>query len=147
MEPVRDFKELLALFGEHEVEFIVVGAFALAYHGAPRFTGDLDLLVKPTSKNAGRILQALQAFGFGSLEIDVRDLAEPDNVVQLGRPPVRVDLLTSITGVSWDEAVESAVQSDYGGEVVRYLGKSALIKNKKATGRPKDLIDLDALGE
>lgn len=147
MEPVKDFKELLGLFAEHRVDFMIVGAFALAYHGAPRFTGDLDVLVKPDEKNAERILAALDTFGFASLDITIEDLSGEDNVIQLGHPPVRVDLLTSISGITWEEANATAESADYGGVPVRYLGRSALIKNKKATGRAKDLLDLDALGE
>ena len=82
MEPVKDYKELLALFAEHRVEYLTVGAFALAYHGAPRFTGDLDLLVKPDRPNAERVLHALKDFGFGSLDITVEDLVEEDHVIQ-----------------------------------------------------------------
>ena len=102
---------------------LVVGAFALAYHGAPRFTGDLDVFVKPEPGNPQRIFDALDQFGFGSPEITVKDFTREDNVIQLGHPPVRTDLLTSITGVSWEEADASAEHSDYGGERVRYIGR------------------------
>ena len=100
MEPQPDFKELLALFNAHEVEYIVVGAYALAFHGAPRFTGDIDVFVRPTPQNAQRIIAALDAFGFGDIGLSPSDFQRPDHVVQLGVPPVRVDLITSLTGVS-----------------------------------------------
>src|SRR3970282_1292044 len=96
----QDFKELLTLLNSHRVEYILVGAYALAHHGAPRFTGNLDLFIKPDTRNAQRRLAALQDFGFGSVGLEVKDFTEPDQVIQLGVPPVRVDLITSISGVS-----------------------------------------------
>lgn len=146
MKVQPDFRELLALFNEIHVEYIVVGAFALALHGAPRFTGDLDIYVKPDSDNARRVMNALQRFGFGSVGLKEDDFLRDDNVVQLGYPPVRIDLLTRISGVSWNEACAGAVDGDFGGEAVRYLGREQLIVNKRATGRKKDLADLEALG-
>lgn len=147
MEPEKDFKELLALFDERKVEYLVVGAYALAHHGAPRFTGDLDLLVKPDAENALRVLEALDAFGFGSVDITVDDLTSQDSVVQLGYPPVRIDLMTSISGVSWEEAESGAEMSSFGGQRTRYLGRAELIRNKRSSGRAKDAADLEALGE
>jgi len=142
-----DFKELLALFNEHEIEYIIVGAYALAYHGAPRFTGDIDLYVRPTEDNAGRIIKALDSFGFGSSGLKASDFQQPDQVVQLGVPPVRVDLITSITGVSWQQADDGKVAGKYGDVDVHYLGIRQYADNKRATGRKKDLADLEALGE
>lgn len=97
MEVQPDFKELLGLFNEHKIEYIIVGAYALAYHGAPRFTGDIDIYVRPTPENATRIVKALASFGFGSLGLKADDFQKPDQVVQLGVPPVGIDLITSIT--------------------------------------------------
>jgi hypothetical protein len=147
MDVPRDFSELLALFNAHHVDYLIVGAHALAFHGAPRYTGDLDLLVRPDPENAGRILRALDEFGFGSLGLTAEDFTAPDNVIQLGRAPVRVDLVTSITGVSWEQAAAGNVEARYGDLDVRYLGKRELIQNKRALGRKKDLADLEALGE
>ncbi|HTP41432.1 MAG TPA: hypothetical protein VML36_03335 [Nitrospiria bacterium] len=147
MDVPRDFSELLALFNAHHVDYLIVGAHALAYHGAPRYTGDLDILVRPDPENAGRILRALDEFGFGSLGLTAEDFTAPDNVIQLGRAPVRVDLVTSITGVSWQQAATGKVEARYGDLNVRYLGKKELIQNKRALGRKKDLADLEALGE
>jgi hypothetical protein len=104
MDLPKDFSELLESFNATGVEYLLVGGYALAHHGAPRYTGDLDLFVHATPENARRILEALEAFGFGSLGLTVEDFSAPDRVVQLGRPPVRVDILTSINGVTWDEA-------------------------------------------
>lgn len=147
MDVPRDFSELLALFNAHHVDYLIVGAHALAFHGAPRYTGDLDILVRPDPENAGRILRALEEFGFGSLGLTAEDFTAPDNVIQLGRAPVRVDLVTSITGVSWEQAAAGNVEALYGDLNVRYLGKKELIQNKRALGRKKDLADLEALGE
>jgi hypothetical protein len=147
MEIQKDFKELLELFNVHKVEYIVVGGYALAFHGAPRFTGDIDLLVKPDSKNAQRILVALNDFGFGSLALSKSDFTREGSVVQLGVPPVRIDIITSLTGVDWDKAQAGKVAGDYGGVAASFLGKKEFILNKKATGRKKDLADIEALGE
>jgi hypothetical protein len=147
MEIQKDFKELLELFNAHKVEYIVVGGYALALHGAPRFTGDIDLLVKPDTENARRILAALDEFGFGSLNLCEPDFVRMENVVQLGVPPVRIDIMTSLTGVDWEKAQASKVAGDYGGTKVCFLGKKEFIANKKALGRKKDLADLEALGE
>ena len=145
MEPNKDFKELLELFSENSVEFVIVGAYALAFHGAPRFTGDLDLLVRPDSQNASRILRALDTFGFGSVGLQTKDFSELDQIIQLGVPPLRIDLLTSISGVSWEQAWANKVSGFYHDLPVFFLGKDEFIANKKAAGRPQDLADVAAL--
>ncbi len=147
MEPQADFSELLALFNAHGVEYLVVGAYALAFHGVPRYTGDLHLWVRPDGENGGRVLAALAAFGFGDLGLTLEDLTREERVVQLGYPPVRIDLLTSLTGVTWEEAWREAVPGRYGDVPVRYLGRQALVANKRALGRHQDRADLEALGE
>jgi hypothetical protein len=147
MEAQRDFRDLLALFNAHKVDYLIVGAYALAYHGAPRYTGDMDILVRPDSENAQRVLRALGDFGFGSLGLTVEDFSSPEKVVQLGVAPVRVDIVTSITGVSWEDAAAGRLAGTYGGLEVYYLGKKQLILNKRALGRKKDLADLEAIGE
>ncbi|MGZ5484278.1 MAG: nucleotidyltransferase domain-containing protein [Pyrinomonadaceae bacterium] len=147
MELQQDFRELLALFNDHHVNYVIVGGYALAFHGAPRFTGDLDILVKPDHENAGRIVAALNDFGFASLGLTEGDFECPDQVIQLGVAPVRVDLITSITGLSWEEVFASRVLADYGDVPVHYIGREELISNKRAVGRAKDLADLEALGQ
>jgi hypothetical protein len=147
MEVQPDFKELLALFNANQVEYMVIGAYALAYHGAPRFTADLDIFVKPDPENARRIVEALDQFGFKSVELSAEDFQVPDRVVQLGVPPVRVDILTAITGVSWAEALSGRVEGNYGDIPVYYIGREQFAANKRATGRKRDLADLEALGE
>jgi hypothetical protein len=147
MEIQKDFKELLELFNAHKVEYLVVGGYALAFHGAPRFTGDIDLLVKPDSENAKRILKAIVEFGFGSLDLTEADFTSPQNVIQLGMPPVRIDIMTSITGVSWEKAIAGKVPGSYGDTTIHFISREDLIANKRALGRKKDLADLEALEE
>ena len=147
MEIQKDFKELLELLNAHEVEYLVVGGYALAFHGATRFTGDIDLFVKPDAQNAKRVLSALDEFGFGSLNLSQADFTSPDNVIQLGVPPVRVDIMTSLTGIPWDKARAGRTPGSYGGITVHFIGREDLIANKHALGRKKDLADLEALGE
>ncbi len=147
MEVQKDFRDLLALLNDHKAEYMIVGGYALAFHGAPRFTGDIDLFVKPDPENARRILDALTDFGFGSLDLDLDDFLHPNRVVQLGVPPVRVDLITSISGVTWEEADPSKEAGVYGDVPVCYIGKTQYIANKRSAGRKKDLADIEALGE
>ena len=145
MEVHQDFKDLLELFNKNEVEYLIVGSYALAFHGAPRFTGDIDILVRPTELNAEKVLRALGEFGFGSLALGIKDFTKTGSIVQLGVPPVRVDLLTSISAVSWEEADQSKEPGSFGPVPVHYIGKAAFIKNKAASGRKKDLADIEAL--
>jgi len=147
MEAQKDFRDLLELLNAHKVEYLIVGAYALAFHGAPRYTGDMDIYVKPNSTNAQRIMAALKDFGFGSVELSATDFEAEDKVVQLGFPPVRVDIVTSITGVSWEEAVSGRIEGTYGDVRVYYIGREQFISNKRVLGRKKDLADLEALGE
>jgi len=147
MEVQPDFKELLAFFNDHRVSYMIVGGYALAFHGAPRFTGDLDIFIKPDHENAQRIVAALDAFGFASLGLTADDFERPDQVIQLGVAPVRIDIITSITGVSWDDAFAGRASSNFGGVPVHYIGREQFVSNKRAMGRIKDLADLEALGE
>jgi len=130
MEIPKDFKELLALFDARNVEYLIVGGYALAFYGAPRFTGDIDLLVKSDPENAKRILAALDEFGLGSLDLSEADFTTPNNVVQLGVPPVRVDIMTSLTAVDWAEAEQNKVRADYDGVPACFIGKADFITNK-----------------
>lgn len=147
MEPPRDFCELLECFNAHRVDALIVGAYALAVHGAPRMTGDLDILVRPSAANADRIMKALATFGFGDVGLTDADFQQTDVVVQLGVPPVRIDLLTGISGVTWEEAWEGRLVGEFGGVPVAYLGIAQLRQNKRTTGRHKDIADLEALGD
>ena len=147
MEIQPDFRDLLELFNSHRVKYLIVGGYALAFHGAPRYTGDIDIFVESNSENAERIFSALEDFGFGSVGLTPADFNKPGQIIQLGVPPVRVDIVTSITAVSWKEAESNRVKGNYGDIEVHYIGRDQLITNKKAVGRKKDLADLEALGE
>lgn len=146
MEIQKDFRELLELFNKHKVEYLIVGSYALAHYGAPRYTGDIDLYVKPEKNNAERILSALADFGFGSLQLAVEDFCVTGRVIQLGNPPLRIDMITSISGVTWDETWKGRVRGNYGDLPVFFIGQAEYIKNKKASGRKKDIADLEAIG-
>jgi len=147
MEVQPDFKELLRLFNARHVDYLIVGGYALAFHGAPRFTGDLDILVKPDPDNAQKILLALAEFGFGSLGLTSQDFIETERVVQLGVPPVRIDLITSLTGVTWPEAWAGKISGRFGDVPVYVIGRAEFVINKRALGRKRDLADMEALGE
>ena len=142
-----DFEALLEELIAADARFLVVGAYALAHHARPRATGDLDLLVDPTPGNAARVYRALQAFGAPVSNLTVEDLSAPDLVYQIGVPPRRIDVLTSLTGVRFDEAWSSRVHGTLGRVGCDFIGREALIRNKRALGRPRDLADLEALGE
>ena len=147
MEVQKDFKELLELFNAHKVNYLIVGSYALAFHGAPRYTGDIDLFVEPDLGNATKILNALNDFGFGTVGLKQNDFATPNQVIQLGYPPVRIDLITSISGVSWNEAFDNREVGKYGEVPVNYIGRNQYVLNKRASGRKKDFADLEAIGE
>jgi hypothetical protein len=145
MEIRTDFKELLELFSKHKVEYLIVGSYALAFHGAPRMTGDIDLFVRPTSENAARILTALDEFGFGSMNLSQVDFTTPGMVVQLGVPPVRIDMITRVSGVPWEKAEAGKAAGFYGDVPVFFIGRDDFITNKRATGRAKDAADIEAI--
>ena len=147
MEIHPDFNDLLNLFNEQKVKYIIVGGYALAYHGAPRYTGDIDLWIKISQDNAQKVVNALNEFGFGSLGIKEEDFIHEDQVLQLGYPPVRIDIMTSIDGVDFDSAHENAEKTKMGDLEIIMISKSDLIKNKKASSRHQDLADLESLGE
>lgn len=141
----QDFHDLLSALCEAGARFLVVGAYAVSFHAEPRATGDLDLWVEPSPENATKVLAALRAFGAPLHDLTTEDLARPDVVFQIGVPPRRIDLLTSITGVTFDDAWDSRAEVTYGDVRCFVIGRDALIRNKTALGRPKDLIDVDLL--
>ena len=145
MELDKDFNEFVELFIAHEVRFLIVGGYALAAHGLPRFTGDLDAWVWADEANAARILAALGDFGFGDVGVTVADFSRADSIVQLGFPPYRIDILTSIDGVAFDDAWTRRVTMDVGSLRVPFISREDLIVNKRAVGRPQDLADVDRL--
>ena len=143
----KDLREFIESLNSQEVEFLIVGSYALAYHGLPRYTGDIDILIRPAVENANRVESVIQSFGFASLGLKAADFCEPDQVVQLGQPPNRIDLLTALTGVTFDEAWQGREAGDLDGIPVQFIGRRAFVKNKRSTGRLKDRADLEALGE
>ena len=145
----EDFADVIRAFLDEAVDFVVVGAHALAAHGVVRSTGDLDLLVRPTAENAGRVARALVAFGapLASHGVTAADFARPGTVYQLGLPPSRIDVLTEISGVDYDEAAASSEAVAASGLEFRVPDRATLIRNKKAAGRPRDLEDARLLEE
>lgn len=141
----RDFVDLLRSFADHRVEAIVVGAHALAAHGHVRATKDLDVWIRPTPENAARAHRALGAFGAPLHDLEVEDLATPGTVFQIGVAPVRIDVLTVIDGVTFDEAWADKVFASVGGVSVAVLSRADLIRNKRAAGRAQDLADIERL--
>ena len=139
----EDFLDLLRAFVDAEVDFLVVGAHALAAHGVVRATGDLDVFVRPTSTNAARVVAGLRSFGapLSVHGVSEQDFAKLGTVYQLGLPPRRIDIITAISGVDFEQAVREAVTVDMGSIVLRVPGRQALLANKRASGRPKDLED------
>ncbi len=143
----EDWRGFIESLNSHGVEYVVVGAVALAHHGFPRYTGDLDIFVRNSPENARRMESALAGFGLQGLGLKAADFTEPDRVVQIGVPPNRIDILTTITGVSFEEAWADRVEADAGGVRANFIGRQALIRNKRLTGRAQDRADLESLGE
>lgn len=140
-----DFKDLFASLNAHGVKALVVGGHAFAYHARPRYTKDLDVWVEPTQENSERLLRALEQFGFGGLGLTIDDFTRPGRFVQLGYPPNRIDLLTSIPGVTFEEAWNRRVEDLFEEESIAYLSLEDLLRNKEAAGRPQDLADVAVL--
>jgi len=145
----EDFLDLLRALLVEGARFMVVGAHAMAVHGVPRATGDLDVWIDPGGDNPGRVLAAVVRFGapVDALGLSAADFAQADRVVQIGLPPRRVDLLTAVSGLEFESAWPGRVMHSIGTIEVPFLGRQDLVRNKRATGRAKDLADLEALGE
>lgn len=137
----RDFFDMLSALSGEGVEYLVVGAYALAAHGLPRATGDLDVWVRPTVDNTERVLRALRSFGAPLLDLTRDDLLRPDTVFQIGVAPTRIDLLTGVSGLTFDEAWPSRISVTLEGLPVPVIGFDELLRNKEASGRPQDLAD------
>lgn len=141
----KDLREFIDCLNSNKVEYLIVGALAVGWHGFPRYSADIDFFVRSTPENGNHLLNALQQFGFGSLEITVEDFLTVGRVIQLGHEPNRIDLLTSISGVDFEEAWASRVCGQIEGLPVTIIGREALLRNKASSGRSKDLIDLNEL--
>jgi hypothetical protein len=145
MDLPKDLREFLESLNSKKVEYVVVGGYAQAYHGRPRFTGDIDVLVRPSRENGVRLKAALAQFGFAQLGLSEEDFVSEGQVIQLGVAPNRIDILTSITGCQFDEVWRTRIEAELAGVPVNMIAKAEYIKNKRATGRAQDLADLDAL--
>jgi hypothetical protein len=141
----QDFRDLFAALNEARAEFLIVGGYALAVHGFPRFTKDLDVWVGATQENAQKVWAALDGFGAPFGDLALQDLSTPGIVFQMGLPPNRIDIITAIDGVGFQEAWEHRVSTGYGDQSVFVMGLEDLIRNKEATGRPQDALDAKTL--
>lgn len=141
----NDSREFIELLNSRGVDYVVVGAHSLAFHGRPRYTGDLDILIRPVPENARRIVALLNEFGFAEAGFKEADFIEAGQIIQLGRVPNRIDLLTGLSGLSIEEAFTDRLPAKLDGVPVFVLSKAALVRNKRAVGRPQDIADLDAL--
>lgn len=141
----QDFREFIALLEKHEVEYLVVGGYAVAFHGFPRYTGDIDFFVAISDLNATGLLAVFEEFGFGNIGIEKSDFQQPDFVVGIGREPRKIQVLTGIDGVAFEECRKHQVLQMYGGLPMKFIGINELLKNKQASARAKDLIDAHEL--
>ena len=141
----QDFIDFIELLNQHSVEYMVVGAHALAFHGRPRHTGDLDIWIKPSKQNAAKLVIVLNDFGFGSLGLTESDFLKENYVTQLGYPPLRIDILNTISGVEFDDAYANKIEGEVDGLDVNFINVSEFIRNKEASGRQKDLSDIALL--
>jgi predicted nucleotidyltransferase len=141
----QDFKEFIELLIKHKVEYLIVGGYAVGIHGHPRYTGDLDIWLNSTSQNALGILNAVNEFGFSSYGLTQSDFTKPGNIIQLGYPPLRIDLLTQIDGVTFEKCFINKKEVIIEGLNVNFIGYNDLLKNKKESGRARDMDDVDNL--
>ena len=145
MQLSADLREFIGLLNSRGVEYVIVGAHSLASHGRPRYTGDLGILVRPSPENAEKMVALLRDFGFGTTDFAESDFTAPDQMIQLGRAPNRIDLLTGISGVAIDDAFRTKISTEMEGVPVFVPSKELLIRNKRAVVRPQDIADLEAL--
>lgn len=141
----RDFTDFLRLLNEREVRYLVVGGYAVAYHGYPRYTGDLDVFVEASPQNAAKLVGVYREFGFNPPDLKPELFTTPDNVVRIGREPVRLEVFSSISGVTFDDAYARRVEVVLEGLAAPFISYDDLIKNKASTGRGKDRIDIEEL--
>ncbi len=142
MTLAKDFEDFISLLNKHDVQYMIVGGYALAFHGKPRYTGDIDIWIGISQQNAMRLLKVIKDFGLSSLGFVKEDFLKEGLISQIGRPPLRIDILNSIDGVEFEEALKGVQVVDLDGLKVPYIGLGDFIRNKEATGRKKDLIDI-----
>ena len=141
-----DFREFIQSLNNNQVKYLIIGGYAVAFHGHPRYTKDLDVWIELSEENANRLLAALDDFGFGSLGLQTSDFLEPNQVIQLGYPPSRIDILMTPKGIDFDSCYESRVLLENDGVSFYFIDLDNLLKNKRATGRHQDLADVENLG-
>lgn len=141
----QDYREFFQFLNQNDVRYLVVGGYAVALHGYPHYTKDIDVWIESALANADRLLQALQDFGFGSLSLTKEDFLTPDQIIQLGFPPARIDLITSLAGISFDECFASRLEVEVDGLRINFIDRANLIKNKRASGRLQDQADVERL--
>src|SRR5258708_37744714 len=141
----KDFREFCSLLNGEKIDYLIVGGYAVAFHGAPRATGDIDILVRPEPEYVVRLLAAIERFGFPTDDVTPDYLLEHSKILQLGRVPVQIHIMTSITGIAWEDVWASRQEGLYGGVPVFFIGLSALLANKAAAARAKDVADIRAL--
>jgi hypothetical protein len=140
-----DFREFLSLLIRHEVRFLVVGGYAVGVHGYPRFTGDLDIFVAVSPENAAKLVRAFREFGFDLPGLSEEPFLEARRLVEIGVEPTKIQVMTSISGTTFDDAWASHVEVETGGTRVPFIGYEELLRNKRATGRSKDAVDAEHL--
>lgn len=145
METQPHFKELLGLLEKNNVDYMIVGGYAVAFHGYPRFTKDIDIFFHKEKKNVERLKKTLVEFGFNENDLDDALFTEPGNIIQFGISPLRVDIINEIDGVRYEEAEAHIVRGKYGDISVNFIGRQELIKNKRAAGRDQDAVDAKKL--
>ncbi len=147
MKISKDFEEFFELLNLHDVKYLMIGGYAFAVHAEPRYTKDIDIYYHRSIENTERLMQVLIEFGFASLSISAEELNEKGKIFQLGNPPLRIDLLNDINGIGFDEAWDNHITTKYGEQTINVIGREALIKNKKASDREQDKLDVNRLEE
>lgn len=145
MKLQKDLREFIELLNSHEVRYVLVGGYAVAYHGYPRYTGDIDFFVDVSGDNPQRLDEALRRFGFEDTGVDAQSFTTENQIIQLGVPPNRIDLITAVSGVTFEEAWTSREVGTIDGLPVTIISLELLKRNKQSSGRPKDIIDLEYL--
>jgi hypothetical protein len=145
MNDQKDFEEFFALLTRERVKFLLVGGYALAYHGHPRYTGVVDIFVEASITNARRLMNTVEKFGFKNTGIAQEDFLQKDKIIQLGYPPNRIDIIASIDGIEFKDGWKNRIKDKFGSQSVFVISRKDLIKNKRTSGRPRDLLDLELL--
>jgi predicted nucleotidyltransferase len=143
----KDFEDFVVLLNKHNVEYMIVGGYALAFHGKPRHTGDLDIWINLSDDNAQKMLQVIREFGLASLGLKATDFLQKGAITQIGYPPLRIDILNEIDGVNFKEAEQNLMTIDVDGLLIKYIGLDDLIKNKQVSGRHRDISDVKELNK